>query len=150
MKSLVTAMAGLALLWGVHPEDEPHVDLGAQEVPAELQVVRQLTEAFNAHDAGAIAALSGENVEWLDVRGRKLSVNASGRGGVTREMTRFFAGRTAVRCVLEDAIVSGSSVAVRRRIFWQDGSSVKSEASLVVYEVKNGRVHRAWFYPTGE
>lgn len=148
MKNLVTALVGLALMWGVHPEGEPHDDLGVQPVPIELQIVNQLTDAFNAHDANAIAALSGEKVEWLNVRGRKLSVSASGRGEITREMTRFFAGRTGARCVVEDAIVSGTSVAVRRRIFWQDGSSVKSEASLVVYQVKNGKVRRAWFYPT--
>ncbi len=147
MKSLVAAVAGMAIVWGVHPEGAQHVDIGVTPVPAELQVVQRLTDAFNAHDVNGIVALSGENVEWLDVRGRKLSVNASGRGAVTRQMTRFFAAHTSARCVIEDSVVAGSSVAVRRHIFWQEGSNMMSESSLVVYQIKNGLVRRAWFHP---
>jgi len=149
MKSLVAALAGMAVVWGVHPGTANHVDLGVTPIPAELQVINRLTDAFNAHDVNAIAALSGDNVEWMDVRGRKLSVNASGRNAVTRRMTRFFGAHNAARCVIEGSLVTGSSVAVRRHIFWEESGKVMSESSLVVYQIANGQVRRAWVYPSG-
>ncbi len=48
---------------------------------------------------------------------------------------------------IEAALLSGSFVAVRERAFWQGKDGEKSQFSLAVYEVRNEKIVRVWYFP---
>ena len=43
--------------------------------------------------------------------------------------------------------MSGSFVAIREHVRWQTETGEKSQAALAVYEVRDGKIRRVWYYP---
>ena len=49
---------------------------------------------------------------------------------------------------LEDSLVSGRFVTVRERASWtSESGEERSQASVAVYEIRDGLVARVWYYP---
>ena len=63
-------------------------------------------------------------------------------------MTSYFDGIPSARSALEESMVSGRFVTVRERASWQDkNGEERSQVSVAVYETRDGRVARVWYYP---
>ena len=106
-----------------------------------VEVARALLDAFNRHDPAAMAALVTEDFEllYVDDAGRA-AVATRGPAALEAEMTAYFEARPDVRSSIEGQIAGTRFVAFRERI--AGGAS-----SLAVYEIHEGRVRRAWYYP---
>lgn len=145
----VVIAGGVALLLGAcAPRGEGVAREAATN--AELGVVRTLVEAFNRHEPERMAALVHEDFEYLSVDGSKVSVDAVGREALKQSMTSYFASVRDVGSVIEHVTVTGPYVAIRERVSWTGKSGRRSQAALGVYEVREGLVKRAWYYPAVE
>lgn len=105
------------------------------------EVVQALTAAFNDHDPAAMVALVAEDVQifYIDGQGRA-SLGIDGRDQFERQMREYFVDFPGVRSEIEAIIDGPVHVSIRERI--QGG-----DASLAVYEVREGLVERAWYFP---
>lgn len=112
-----------------------------------LPLVEKFIEAFNRHDVDAMAALTDPGVQWLSVNGDKISVETSGQDALRGSMKSYFASIPTAKSKIERSMVAGHFVTVWERATWQAKSGEKSQSSLAVYELKEGKILRVWYYP---
>lgn len=118
------------------------------EVVGPLAVVQGHVDAFNRHDAEDLLSWVSPAVEWVNVQGSIMSVEVRGREMLRDYMATYFEAQPTVRSEIEEAVVTGDYVAVRERASWTgpDGEE-RSQASLAVYNVRDGLIQRVWYYP---
>lgn len=104
-------------------------------------VVNQLIEAFNAHDPAAMAALVSEDFElyYFDEHG-VAGLAIEGPEQLKAEMISYFAMRPDVQSEIAAVVDGPVFIAYREQI-------VGGNSSLAVYEVRNLKVRRTWYYP---
>jgi len=114
----------------------------AQETESSaLAVARALMDAFNEHDADAMAALVTSDFElyYFDEDGAA-SLSTKGPEQLRADMVSYFASRPSVRSTIVGAIDGPVFVSFREQI-------VGGQSSLAVYEVRRGLIRRVWYYP---
>jgi hypothetical protein len=92
-------------------------------------------------------ALTEPDVQWLSVAGEKISVETAGHDALRSYMKRYFASIPSARSKIERSMVAGQYVTIWERASWQVKSGEKSQSALAVYELKNNRIFRVWYYP---
>lgn len=110
-------------------------------------IVTGLMDAFNAHDPDAMREYWDENVTWIELSGAQAQVVTSSADQLYEELVAYFETIPSVRSSLENISVNGDYVSAVERPVWQQDGETKSQASIVVYEIKNGKVRRFWYYP---
>lgn len=115
--------------------------------PDPLAIVRDLQRAFNAHDVEAMAASTQTNATWISIVKDSAVVETDGEVAMRESMTGYFKAIPSARSQIEDAMVSGSYVAIRERAFWQGKDSEQSQVALGVYEIRDGKIARVWYFP---
>lgn len=107
--------------------------------------VERLIAAFNRADAEAMAALVSADLELFYVGGDgRAVIGAQGRESFLEQMEQYFAAYPGVRSEAENLIPGPAFVAYRERIVEGPGAG---QSSIAVYEVRDGTVRRAWYYP---
>lgn len=110
-------------------------------------VVRTYIRAYNAHDIDAVVALLAPDFVWLSVVGDSTVVEARGAAAIRAQLTDYFRSLPSARSELEALSALGPWVSVQERAHWVAASGPRSQAALSVYEVRDGRLRRVWYYP---
>ena len=141
-------VAALALL-GVGPMQE--ATEGATVVRGAVETIEAQLAAFNAGDVAALAANVAADFIWYAVDSDSMSMQLSGRDAFQMSMIRYFEAIPAARAEIDAPVQTGEFVAVRERAFWLgvDGQEF-SQASLAVYQIRDGLIYRVWYYPVAE
>lgn len=112
----------------------------AQELRA-LDVAQQLVVAFNRHDPKAMAALVADDFELYYVGDDgKAALALTGPEALEQEMTGYFEAQPEVASEITDQVDGEAFVSFREQI-------VGGASSLAVYEVREGKIRRVWYYP---
>jgi hypothetical protein len=121
----------------------------AAEEAAEVATVRAYFAAYNAHDIDGVVKRLHPEFVWLSVDGDKVSEDARGPDAIRTMLTGYFKGLPTTRSEIETISALGPWVSVRERAHWKgkDGGA-RSQASLSVYEVRDGLLRRVWYYPS--
>jgi hypothetical protein len=123
-------------------------DAAPPETPAEAEaVVRAFVEAYNRHDVAGMLALADTAVVWLSVAGDSVVVEARGAAELARGLEGYFRDVPSAASEVEAVTALGPWVAVRERARWTGEAGPRAQAALSVYEVRDGRVRRVWYYP---
>lgn len=123
---------------------------GAKERPAgdaPTQVVQRLFAAFNAHSPERMAELVTEDFELYYMTDGKAVLGTQGPDALRKEMAGYFASLPTVRSKAERGTVSGSYLSFRETVSWEHEGKTRTQFSLAVYEVRDGRIRRVWYYP---
>lgn len=121
--------------------------LGQQSGSA-LDTAKRLLDAFNRHDPAAMAALVDPRFELIYVSEDGLSeIAARGPAELERQMTAYFRAQPSVRSEIEGSIGGSRFVAFRERPQPTAERPERRPSSLAVYEVVDGKIRRAWYYP---
>ena len=134
-RTLLLALALVLCIQPAHAQDPPE------------EVISRVTAAFNAHDVEGLAALMTEDIRWMSVLGDTLGVEAAGIEAFRASMTAYFANVPGARSEVEAVIANGKYLSFRERAFWQGPDGERSMASIGVYELREGKVARVWYYP---
>ncbi len=153
---LVSLVATGAVAWPVLPLDagrQRESEAARQEAePATdpidpFAVIDAQLAAFNAHDVNAMVANLAEDFAWFAVDPDMTRVELRGREEFRRSMKPYFASVSSARAEIEERLSVGRFAAVRERAYWMQGGEEVSQASLAVYEIRDGRIRRVWYYP---
>lgn len=110
-------------------------------------VVIELMEAFNAHDADRMREFWHGDVAWFEVSGDQSSVVTTSASQLYTELVAYFEAYPTVSSSLENISVNGNYLTAIERPIWEQDGERKSQASVVIYEVIDGKVKRFWYYP---
>ena len=62
-------------------------------------------------------------------------------------MEDYFASVPEPRAEIDGMVVSGNFVSVREVAYWLTVEGEVAQASLAIYEVRDGLIYRVWYYP---
>lgn len=112
-----------------------------------VKVVTGLMAAFNEHDADKMRTFWHDDVAWVELSGNQSSVVTSSAQQLYDETVAYFEAFPHVQSSLENLSVNGNYVTGVERPVWEQDGERKSQASVVVYEVIDGKVKRFWYFP---
>lgn len=138
-------LAGALAAAGAQQPAPPRTVL--QEPAAAEQVILAQLAAFNAGDVETMVANVAEDFVWFAVEANYTEPRLRGREAFRTSMLQYFAAVPSARAEVEAIFPVGGFVAVRERAYWAEGSQQLSQASLAVYEVRDGLIRRVWYYP---
>ena len=124
---------------------------GSTEPPAsspEIDVVRKQLEAFNRHSPDDVVACYAENIKWLSIDGDNVSTEGDGRESIRAWLKGYFESLPTVKSELLEINQTGPHVVFRERPSWIDkAGQPRSQTAIGVFEVRDGLVRRAWYFP---
>lgn len=112
-----------------------------------VNVVNGLMEAFNDHDADKMRGYWHPDVTWIELSGEQASLVTTSATQLHDELVAYFEAYPSVSSSLENITVNGNFVTAVERPVWKEGGERKSQSSVVVYEIIDGKVKRFWYYP---
>ena len=116
-----------------------------------ISVVREYVAAFNAKDLDAMMSVVASELVWMSVSGDSLTDVGRGVDAFRRLIAGYFRAVPSARSELIKIDATGPWVTTHERTRWEASpSGVGGQTSLVVYEVRDGRIRHAWFYPSLE
>ena len=114
-------------------------------------IVSAHVDAFNEGDVEGMSKMQHPNIEWLNINGSTMTVQASGRAALAKNMQDYFNASTRVTGTLKDWSLNGDFVSVTETVRWKaaDGKA-KSQSALTVYQLEDNLIRRVWYYPSVE
>lgn len=109
--------------------------------------VMGLNLGFNMHSPDEMARNVTDDIEWFNVAGAAISVEANGKQALLEGMRGYFESMRDVRADIEATLPNLPFVATRERVYWQTDDGERSQASLAVYELQGDKVRRVWYFP---
>lgn len=119
----------------------------APETRSPEEVLSAQLVAFNAADVDGMVANVSEEFAWIAVDSDGAAVQLVGRAQFRRSMQAYFGTTPDPRAEIVGMVVSGDFVSAVERAFWTENGEQRSQDSLAVYEVRNGLIHRVWYFP---
>lgn len=115
----------------------------------EAVLLRAYLDAFNRHEADAVAAYCAENFKWFSVDGDKTSVDADGRAPLREWLVGYFKSLPTVRSEFVSVDQAGPFLTVRERASWDNKEGKRiSQQGFGVYEIRDNLIRRVWYYPS--
>jgi len=114
-------------------------------------IVSAHVDAFNEGDVAGMSKMQHPNIEWLNISGSTMSIQASGRAALAKNMQDYFNSSTRVTGTLKDWSLNGDFVSVTETVRWkaEDGKT-KSQNALTVYQLEDNLIRRVWYFPSVE
>lgn len=112
-----------------------------------VAVVNGLMAAFNAHDPEKMRDYWHPDVTWIELSGAQASTVTTSAAQLHDELVAYFEAYPTVSSSLENIAVNGQFVTAVERPVWEEAGERKSQSSVVVYEIIDGKVKRFWYYP---
>lgn len=109
-------------------------------------LVLRFVDAFNAHDIDAMAAVAADGIQWVTIEGARAVVKTDGKVALRTILQQYFGQCPTCRSTLEWTQASGSRVAARERASWTTAAGPRSQTSLSVYELKDGKILRVLYF----
>lgn len=119
----------------------------AAEAQSAAKTVRALMDAFNRHDVDAMRPFWADEIVWYDVAGDKVAVAASGAAAMDAGMRDYFKSYPDVRSTLSRLVENGPYVTGVETARWTSEGAARAQAAVVVYEIRDAKVRRVWYYP---
>ena len=110
-------------------------------------VVKAFVAAYNRHDVPAMLEFVDTGFVWLNLVGDSVQVETRGRDALKGGMESYFRSFPTAQSTLESISSLGPWVSVRERAHWRTAAGERSQAAMSVYEVREGRLRRVWYYP---
>ncbi len=123
----------------------PHSQASNQE--GKIAVVRKFVDAFNAHDAAAMAAMVVDDVRWLSVSDRSALLELEGKEALTTAMEDYFSSCSSCRSEIYGMTASNERVSVVEVASWDSNDGPKSQQSIAVYEFTGSLIQGVYYFP---
>ncbi len=119
----------------------------ASETENKTAVVRKFVDAFNAHDAAAMAAMVADDVRWLSIGDRSASLELEGKEALTAAMEEYFYSCSSCRSEIYGMTASNERVSVVEVASWDSNDGPKSQQSIAVYEFADSLIQGVYYFP---
>ena len=114
------------------------------------ELVERFVSAFNQHDVGAMLEFSAPDIRWMSVSGDRISTETSTHAELRDAMAGYFENTPDARAEIRSISESGQFVHTLEQAFWISGSTERSQCSMAVYELHDGKLQNVWYFPAHE
>jgi len=142
----VRTRTGLILLALIYLVVTPESFAAETPKPNE-QRVRDYVSAFNEREIDTMLGMVSDDIQWLTVTGDKIVVETQGKPQLRESMAAYFKSTPSAKSELQWVQGSAQRVAALERASYQSKSGPRSQASLCVYELRDGLISRVYYYP---
>jgi hypothetical protein len=115
--------------------------------PPPRQVVAAYFKAYNAHDLDTVMSFIDPQIVWYTVTPDNTVVEVDGVTALRDGLVKYFKALPSSRSEGEVLGENGPWVSVRETAKWQSAPGPRAQTSLSVYELRNGKIRRVWYYP---
>ncbi len=121
---------------------------GDEHGQSNRSTVERYVGAFNACDIDSAAGLMHDDIEWLSIADAGVDTVSAGKANLVSESRAYMANGCSTQSVLSDWSVNGPFVTVIETAKWRttDGQA-RSQSATAVYEVRDLKVRRVWYFP---
>jgi len=112
-----------------------------------VTILRAYVEAYNRHDVDKLMTMIADDFAYFSVAGDSMQCDIRGSAPLREWLTGYFRSLPTLRAVIENIFPCGAFLAMRERAIWQSKKGERSQVSIGVYEIQNGRIRRAWYFP---
>lgn len=109
--------------------------------------VEQFLSAFNQQDVDAMLEFSAPDMRWMSVSGDRVSVETSTHAELRAAMAGYFESTPGTRSEIQSISESGPFVHTLEKAFWISDGAERSQCSMAVYELLDGRIQNVWYFP---
>ncbi len=115
--------------------------------PDATRIVQGYVDAFNRRDIDAMLAVAADSLEWINLSGATASLETSGKDALAKGLRSYFESCPSCRSSIAILGQSGPFLVATERATWESGGAVKAQESLSVYEIRDGKILRVWYFP---
>ncbi len=120
----------------------------AQEAKSNEARVRDYIAAFNARNIDAMLLMVTDDITWLNVSDKTVSVESEGKEALRKGMASYFKSLPSARSELVWVQSSPNRVAVLEKASWEGKSGPRSQVSIAIYEFQQELIKRVHYHPT--
>lgn len=110
-------------------------------------LVERFVAAFNQQDVDAMLEFSTADLRWMSVSGDRISIETSTHAALRDAMTGYFESTPGARAEILSTSKSGPFVHTLEKVFWLSGGTEKSQCSMAMYEILDGKLQNVWYFP---
>jgi hypothetical protein len=147
MHRLMRWRASLVLLALIQLVASPGCVALAAAPQSHEQRVREFVAAFNSREIEKLLTMVSDDIQWLTLAGDKIVVETQGKAQLRESLSAYFESTPSARSELQWVQQTTARVAAMERATWQGSAGPKSQASLCVYEFRDGLIARVYYYP---
>jgi len=111
------------------------------------ELIQDFVAAFNEHDVEAMVSMVSDDMMYMFVNDGAIAVETKGKEAFRKAMVAYYKQIPSARSETEAIMVAGDFVTVRERAHWRSAKGPRHQMSLAVYQIKDERIHRVWYYP---
>jgi predicted SnoaL-like aldol condensation-catalyzing enzyme len=120
------------------------------QVEASIRVVLRFYEAFNRHEAAAMAALTGEDCHFESSAPAPDGAAHDGRAALTQYWQTYFSEHPQAHVDVEDIFGLGLRCVARWRVTWQDtAGQAQTMRGAAVFRVQEDLIQEHYAYIKG-
>lgn len=111
------------------------------------ELVERFVSAFNQQDLDAMLEFSAPDMRWMSISGSRISVETSTHAELRAAMAGYFENTPGARAEVRSISESGQFVHTLEKAFWLSGGAERSQCSMAVYELLDGKLQNVWYFP---
>lgn len=112
-----------------------------------MTVVSAFVDGFNQHSPEVMFGLSHNDLLWMYVQDADLAVETKGRESLKKSMVTYFSNYPKVHSTMLNMSANGDYVSGTEKVAWYSGGKHRSQCSSVVYQLRDLKVFRVWYFP---
>jgi hypothetical protein len=114
----------------------------------DMDIIRRQRDAFTNKDVAAMTADLTDDYAWFRISEDGSAVrSANGKAEVAERMNAFFKAVPYVGSSVERTMAVGNYIVAEEKDSFDTPQGRKVQVTLGVYEIKDGKMRRAWAFP---
>lgn len=110
--------------------------------------VRVFVKAFNDRNIDGMLESADDDIQWLSVSGERIAVETQSKAALKTSMESYFKSCPSCRSELLWVQSTGNRLAAHEKaMFTKRAGVATSQSGLSVYEFKDGRILRVYYFP---
>ncbi len=106
--------------------------------------------AFNSHNVEELVAMASGDIRLMSVTPDTVTIDLRGQDELKKWLNGYFQSLPNIQSAYSGLTVEGDYVSFVETATWGEQGAKKSQSSLATYLIKDGKIHRAWYYYPGE
>lgn len=121
-------------------------NLDSSEQSNHSEILEEYFDAFNNHNVDDLSAMVSEDIRMMSVLPDTMTTDLIGREKMETWLKGYFKSLPSAGSTYSDLTVREPFYSFVETATWGPDSARKQQTSLATYLIKEGKIHRVWYY----